>query len=127
MYVAFYNIFFFVFSVIADDSKWKGRAQQIILLRSKLKVAEDKLKDMTKDNNFISAKKHNDVDRKAMADINAMEKEKHRSMEDVVCKYSELRETYEKEKLKFNATRARMKLNEENQQKLHSQIKTLLV
>ena len=100
---------------------WKGRAQQIVLLKSKLKRASEKLAE-------ISGKeiRPKGVDGKAAESLRKLDKERKAAMERLLEEYNDLEGTFEETKRRYKASRARCTVLEQGNKKLKSQVKVVL-
>jgi hypothetical protein len=96
--------------LLADDSNWRGRAQQIVMLKTKVKRLENERSaaiTSAANPNFKSNRGRNDVDIKAQEDLHDMEQQRREAVEQVTLENERLVQESEKVKNKFDAAKAR--------------------
>jgi len=123
-----------VSKTLQDGGDWRGRAQQIIMLKTKIKRLTSESRNspgMTgamsgAGSTFQSSRLHNDVDFKAAEDLRAIEQEKARHVEQLTEEYGHLQQHLGEVKRKLEASRARTKVLESESVKNRQQMKIVL-
>ena len=103
------------------DEGWKGRAQQIVMLKSKIKRLESEShfsqssEPNASSSSFPTSRRRMDVDSKVEAELSEMSMERGKAMESLQAERVKLSEENVRLKDKLDASRARMhNLNEES-------------
>jgi hypothetical protein len=112
-----------------EDSGFRGRAQQIIMLRTKVKRLEAEraaAMQAATNPNFKSNRNRNDVDLRAAEDLQGMEQQRRDAMEQITMENKQLVEEAAKIQNKFEAAKARTHVLENDNKKQIGQVKTLL-
>ena len=117
----------------AGEKPFKGRAETIVLLRSKCKRLEADLERATgrKDPKRaaragFAAGEHRDVDRQADEELRSMEDARRQAMEQLTEDYQSLASQYHGTKDKLDASKARGVVLENENAKFKKQMRTLL-
>jgi hypothetical protein len=136
-----------VSKILQEGGDWRGRSQQIVMLKTKLKRLTNEAKTMATmtpssgmstggmtpgsrlsgpGSTFQSSRLHNDVDFKAAEDLREIEKEKARQVEHLTEEYGNLQQHLGEVKRKLDASRARTKVLESEGVKNRQQMKVVL-
>ena len=111
------------------DEGWRGRAETIVLLKSKCKRLESELESATgRRDPRVAARAHGnttgvDVDRQARADLKDMEEERRRATEQLTRDYQGLEANQSKMKETLRMAKARTTVLENENAKFKKQMK----
>ena len=112
---------------------WRGRAQTITMLRTKLKHTKRKLRQVTAggsaeggSSGFQSAAGSGDVDHQAMDDLNAMQRARDGAVEQLTEQFGALTTELASATEKLKHKKARIKTLEESSRRSKAQMKTML-
>ena len=111
-----------------DSTAWKGRAEKIVLLKSKLKRAHeqiDQLRSNTSEENHGSKNRVN-VDKRAQEDIRHIEHERRQAMEKLADEYELMEDQLTESKRLSQSLRARAKVVEGENKRYKEQMTVLL-
>jgi hypothetical protein len=115
--------------MLDDNSNWRGRAQQIVMLKTKVKRLENERSaaiTSAANPNFKSNRGRSDVDIRAQEDLHDMGEQRREAVEQVTLENQRLSEEAEKITTKFQAAKARTHVLENETKKQVGQMKTLL-
>ncbi|XP_056339820.1 coiled-coil domain-containing protein 13 isoform X2 [Oenanthe melanoleuca] len=122
-------------SLLTNSSSWRGRAQQILLLQSRVQELEHKLSQnkirtslLETDEGFLefADPRKLSVQEKNLLKIRSLEKEKKESWEKLTEQYNTLQKDYNELKKRLDASRARNQILCREVKMLKEQIGTLL-
>ena len=114
---------------------WRGRAQQILKLKSKVKSLAKELEAARKAQPKVgstqeivgsSQRRGVDVDGRAIEEVKFIERGRRHSMEKLAHEIEEVEEKYQEAKQKADASRARIRVLENENKKMREQMKVLL-
>jgi chromosome segregation ATPase len=110
------------------EDGWRGRAEMIVLLRSKVKRLESELEAATgrRDPKAAAMSSHHDVDKQAISELVEMEDERRRATEQLTTRYQELEATHAQTRGKLDAAKARSAVLENENAKFKKQLKVLI-
>eukprot|EP00948_MAST-09A_sp_MAST-9A-sp1_P004154 g4154.t1 len=122
---------------IADRQKapgWRGRSQQIIMLKSKVKRLEQQLRstsNKTSNNSETATNNYQkgpprDVDEKVSREISEISATRNQAMQEMGQKLQTLTADYEELEKRFKGSKARIRTLEGTNRKMRGQMKTLL-
>ncbi|XP_015475209.1 coiled-coil domain-containing protein 13 isoform X3 [Parus major] len=122
-------------SLLTNSGSWRGRAQQILLLQTRVRELEHKLSQnkitaslLEVDEGFLAFphSRKLSVQEKNLLKIRSLEKEKRESLEKLAEQYNTLQKNHEELKKKLDASRARNQVLCGEVKILNGQIGTLL-
>lgn len=105
----------------AVDEGWRGRAQQIVMLKTKIKRLESGEKTSA-----TSRTKASDVDAKAQEELSAMSQDRQQAIDAITEDYSRLSEECQQTRQKCEAQKARIRNLESEAAKHKAQMKVLV-
>jgi len=104
----------------ALEDGWRGRAQQIVMLKAKIKRLE------AGGASGVPRRRRDDVDTRAQEDLQDMEKQRQITMEQLTLDLQSTAEEAEKHKKRFDAAKARTRVLEQENTKLKDSVKVLV-
>jgi hypothetical protein len=113
----------------SENNNWRGRAQQISMLKTKLKRAENQLaqhETSEANPNFQSSRLKKDVDIKAQEELQSMEQQRKEVIEQITLDNEKLSADCKKVTTQKEAAQARARVLEKETKKQQTQLKTMV-
>eukprot|EP01038_Epipyxis_sp_PR26KG_P011927 gene11927-15961_t len=110
----------------AIEGGWRGRAQHIIMLKSKIKKLEQTIASGDNTSNVSQYTRNNDVDAKAVNDLNGMSSERRQIVESLTEERFKLMDDKQKLESKCTAQKARIQILENECKKTKENVQILL-
>ncbi|OQR99547.1 hypothetical protein THRCLA_06467 [Thraustotheca clavata] len=107
----------------SNESGKRGRAQQIVMLKAKIKKLERAAADSSNNQETTKTK---DVDQKAQEELLAAKQERQKQLDKLTAEFSNHKDMYEKLRKKYDATKARLQVFEKDASKNKLKINVLL-